>query len=127
MALLRGRLTAREYEATPGTPPSTSPWPSRIQLVREDARDEAMAKHGIMGVRLVAELTDGRTEEAVVHQPKGHPDAPMSDDDLLAKMTWLLEDVARPARPSAYSELCHTMTTRDDLAALLAACRLNPK
>ena len=124
MALLRGQLTAREYEGDPWDTADYKSLASRIELVREDARDEAMAQHGIMGVKLVAELTDGRAEEAVVHQPKGHPDAPMSDDELLAKMTWLLEDVAPADTPERIFELCHTMTTRDDLAALLAACRL---
>ena len=73
----------------------------------------------------MAELRDGRAEEAVVHQPKGHPDAPMSDDELLAKMTWLLEDVAPGGTPQRIFELCATMSTKDDLDALLAACRLD--
>ena len=125
MALLRGRLTAREYEGAPWDTAEYKSLASRIELVREDERDEAHARHGIMGVRLVAELRDGRAEEAVVHQPKGHPDAPMSDDELLAKMTWLLEDVAPGGTPDRIFELCATMSTKDDLDALLAACRLN--
>ena len=124
MALLRGRLTAREYEGDPWDTPEYKSLASRIELVREPERDEAYAQRGIMGVRLVAKLTDGRSEEAVVHQPKGHPDAPMSDDELLAKMTWLLEDVAPSGAPERIFDLCQTMTTRDDLDALLAACRL---
>ena len=125
MALLRGRLTAREYEGAPWDTAEYKSLASRIELVREDERDEAHARHGIMGVRLVAELRDGRAEEAVVHQPKGHPDAPMSDDELLAKMTWLLEDVAPSGTPERIFELCATMSTKGDLDALLAACRLD--
>jgi 2-methylcitrate dehydratase PrpD len=54
-----------------------------------------LTSHGLLGVRLVAELNDGRSEEIVVRQPKGHPDAPLSDAELQEKLTWLLPPAAK--------------------------------
>ncbi|MGZ8446145.1 MAG: hypothetical protein ACXWXZ_22345, partial [Candidatus Binatia bacterium] len=76
----------------------------------------------ILGVRLVAQLNDGRIEEITVHQPKGHPDAPLSDADLLEKMTWLLQTPATPLAPRRLLDLCNRLTTVEDLAALLESC-----
>jgi 2-methylcitrate dehydratase PrpD len=73
-------------------------------------------------VRLVAELNDGRTEEIIVHQPKGHPDAPLSDADLLDKMTWLLQPQATLLRPRRLLDLCNRLATVEDLAELVESC-----
>jgi len=78
MALLRGRLTPWEYEEAPWSTAEVKKAMAKIELIINPERDRAFDAEGILGVRLVAELNDGRTEEIVVHQPKGHPDAPLS-------------------------------------------------
>ena len=118
MALLRGRLTSREYDGSPWETSEVKALMSKIELVREPERDRAMDKDGILGVRLVAELTDGRVEEAVVRQPKGHPDAPLSDAELLEKMTSLLDGVAPADTPRRLLALCSHLSTPEDLKAL---------
>ena len=124
MALLLGKLTSREYEGAPWDRPEVKSLMAKIELVREQDRDEALMNDGIMGVRLVAMLGDGRLEEAIVHQPKGHPDEPLDDSELLSKMTWLLEDVASKDTPQRLFELCSTMSTPEDVSALIKACKL---
>jgi 2-methylcitrate dehydratase PrpD len=74
-------------------------------------------------VRLVAELIDGRIEEIVIHQPKGHPDAPLSDANLLEKMTGLLSTAAPALTPQRLLGLCRRLSTVEDLAKLLDNCR----
>ncbi len=124
MALLRGKLTSGEYEGAPWDKPEVKSLIAKIELVREQGRDEALMNDGIMGVRLVVALDDGRLEEATVHQPKGHPDVPLDDAELLAKMTWLLEDVAPKGTPERLLDLCSTMSTSEDVSALIEACKL---
>jgi 2-methylcitrate dehydratase len=124
MALLRGRMTLREYDGAPWESPEVKRLMSRIALVREPERDLALDTDGILGVRLVAELGDGRREEVAVHQPRGHPDAPFSDAELLDKMAWLLEDVAPPGTPQRLLELCQRLSTTRDVEALIELYRL---
>jgi 2-methylcitrate dehydratase PrpD len=75
-------------------------------------------------VRLVAELNDGRTEEIIVQQPKGHPDAPLSDAELLEKMTWLVETAAPALAPLRLLDLCHRLSTTEDVVALIESCNI---
>lgn len=79
----------------------------------------AFDTQGNLGVRLVAALTDGRTEEIVVRQPKGHPDAPLSDAELLEKMTWLL-----PSSPARLLDACNRPSTSEDVDELVESCRV---
>ena len=124
MALMRGKLTLREYDGSPWETDEVRDIMSRIELVVDPERDRAMSEDGLLGVRLVAELEDGSTEEVDVHQPKGHPDASFDEADVLNKMTWLLEDVAAPDTPRRLMSLCQRLSSREDVTALIDACRV---
>ena len=126
MALLRGRLTSREYDGSPWETPQVKNLMSKIELVEDPERNRALDTEGILGVRLEAELTDGRIEEIVVHQPKGHPDASLSDADLLEKMTWLLEGLAPAHTPMRLLDLCSRLSTPEDVQQLVETCNLTP-
>jgi 2-methylcitrate dehydratase len=122
MALLRKRLTSREFEGAPWETSEVKTAMAKIELVIDPERDRAFDAEGVLGVRLVAELNDGRTEEIVVHQPKGHPDAPLSETELLEKMTWLLQSAA--LKSQRLLDLCHRLSTVEDVAALVESCRV---
>jgi len=122
MALLSGRLTSREYEGAPWKRSEVKALMSKIKLVREAQRDRALDKKKILGVRLVAQLADGRVEEVVVHQPKGHPDAPLSDAELLEKMTSLVDGVASVDSARRLLEICGNLSTSEDVKELVEAC-----
>ena len=79
---------------------------------------------GVLGVRLVAELNDGRTEEVIVRQPKGHPDAPLSDAELIEKMTWLVETAAPALAPQQMLDLCSRLSTVKDVEKLIESCNI---
>ena len=126
MALLHGRLTSQEYEESPWETSRVQNLMSKIQLVEEVERNHALETEGILGVRLVAELSDGTVNEFTVHQPKGHPDAPLSDTELLEKMTWLLEGVT--PRPTSVQLLnhCNRLSTHEDVQQLIEICNVTP-
>jgi 2-methylcitrate dehydratase PrpD len=126
MALLHGQLTSREYDGAPWETPEVKDVMTKIELVEDPERNRALDTEGILGVRLVAELTDGRTEEIIVHQPKGHPDAPLSDADLLEKMTWLLEGLAPAHAPNRLLELCDRLANSGDVKQLVETCKVAP-
>jgi 2-methylcitrate dehydratase len=126
MALTRGRLTPREYEGAPWRSTEVKEVMEKIELTIDPERDRDLDR-GILGVRLVAELIDGRVEEILVHQPKGHPDAPLSDAELLAKMEWLLEGVAPTHTAKRLLELCARLSTAEDVEKLIETCRVRSR
>jgi 2-methylcitrate dehydratase len=126
MALLRGRLTSREYDGAPWEIAEVKTLMAKFELTEEPARNRALDTEGILGVRLVAELTDGRMEEITVRQPKGHPDAPLSDAELLEKMTWLLESLAPVHTPARLLDVCGHLLTISDVKRLVETCKVTP-
>jgi 2-methylcitrate dehydratase len=123
-ALLRGRLTPREYEGAPWETDEVKTVMAKIELVHDPEADRALDTHGILGVRLAAILADGRTEEVIVQQPKGHPDAPLSHSELLEKMTSMVESAAPAATPGRLLDICGGLSTPEDIASLIEACRI---
>jgi 2-methylcitrate dehydratase len=126
MALLRGRLTSREYDGAPWKTAEVKTLMAKIELVEDPERNRALDAEGMLGVRLVAELTDGGTKEITVQQPKGHPDAPLSDAELLEKITWLLEGLAPAHTPGRLLEICNRLSTAEDIQQLIETCKVTP-
>ncbi len=122
MALLRGRLTWREYDQAPWESAEVKALMSKITLVNDPERNRALDDAGLLGVRLVARLTEGGSQEVIIHQPKGHPAAPLSDDELLNKITWLLEGIAPVGTAARLLELCGRLSTADDVKQLVELC-----
>ena len=126
MALLRGRLRSREYDEAPWETGEVKALMAKIELIEEPARNRALDAEGMLGVRLVAELTNGRMVEITVRQPKGHPDAPLSDADLLEKMTWLLKGQAPVHTPEQLLDVCSRLSTAEDVQQLIETCNATP-
>ena len=124
MALLRGELTRREFEDAPWTRPDVQALMQKVELVLDRERDLAFMERGVLGARVEAELTDGQTETVEIHQPRGHPDAPFGEEDLMRKVTWLVEDVVAPGTARRLIELCNGMSTSEDLTSLIEACKI---
>ncbi|MBI2367816.1 MAG: MmgE/PrpD family protein [Deltaproteobacteria bacterium] len=122
MALLRGRLTCREYDGAPWKTPEVKALMAKIELVEDPERNKALDTEGILGVRLVAELTNPGAKEITVQQPKGHPDATLSDAELLEKMTWLLESLAPAPTAERLLDLCSRLSTAEDVQRLVETC-----
>ena len=123
-ALLSGQLTLHVYENAPWETFEVKTVMAKIELVIDPERDRAFDIEGLLGVRLVAVLNDGRTEEIVVHQPRGHPEAPLNETELLEKMTWLLQTSAPALEPQRLLNLCNRLATVEDVVELIDCCRV---
>ena len=127
MTLLRGRLTSREFDGAPWETAELKAVMTKIELIEDPERNRALDAEGMLGVRLVAELTDGRMEEITVQQPKGHPDSPLSDAELLEKMTWLLQDLAPAHAPERLLDLCSRLSTAQDVQRVVETCNVTQR
>jgi 2-methylcitrate dehydratase len=125
MALLRGKLTLDEYAGAPWESPETKAVMAKIELAIDSEMDEAFKTRGMLGVRLITELNSGQTEEIVVGQPKGHPEAPLSDAELLEKMSWLMKPKASSVTPQQLFELCNLLSSSEDVQQLIASSRID--
>lgn len=117
-ALLHGELTPQQYQGAPWESREVRGVMAKLNLIQEPDRDRAFNDDGILGVRLDAELDDGSIVTAEVEQPRGHPDAPLTDAELLKKMSWLLQDGARTVTEEAVFETCATLSTTSDVREL---------
>ena len=124
VALLHGRMTLHEYENAPWETFQVKTMMANIELVIDPERDRAFDVEGILSVRLVAKLNDGRAEEIFVRQPRGHPEAPLNETELLEKMTWLLHAPAVALKPQRLLNLCNHLSTVEDLAELIDCCHI---
>ena len=123
-ALLNGKLTPAEFDGDAWTSPEIRAVMNRLTLTLDPDRDRAFAERGVYGVRLEARLKDGRDETVEIRQPKGHPDDPLMDSELIAKIAWLTERVPSPAAdfPRTLFDRCMSMTTERDLERLGELC-----
>ena len=123
-ALLDGRVTLREFENDAWLSPQVTAMMDRITLVVDPELDRAFTERGVFGVRLKAALSGGRAEIVQIHQPKGHPDDPMTNEELIAKISWLTEAVAPETLPASLFDHCMSMSTQADLNKLTELCAL---
>ncbi|HEX7102259.1 MAG TPA: MmgE/PrpD family protein [Nitrolancea sp.] len=86
VGLRDGDLTPASYDDEPWTDEELLDLMRRVDLVIDPEFERAFVEDGRFGCRLVVELHDGRRLEQTVSQQKGHPDNPLSRDELLAKM-----------------------------------------
>ena len=80
----------------------------RISLMVDEGRDRAYIEKGVLGVRVEAELLDGGREIVEIKQPRGHPEAPFGEEDVVGKLGWLVGDAGKARR---LMELCMGMST----------------
>ena len=125
MALIRGKLTPREFEGAPWTHPNVQALMDKVHLVLDPARDSAFLKKGVLGVRVEAQLKDGQTQVVEIHQPKGHPDAPFSQEDLKRKIEWLVEDVAPPGTANRLIDIATACQQRTTWQTLIQASKVS--
>ena len=120
LTLLRGRPRLASFEAdTIRSDEEVIELASRVTTV-EHARDTSE----LTPVEIHLELSDGRTEDARVEIPSGHPDNPLTREELLAKLDDNLSYAATPLAEEKRAEierLLSTLPESSDVAGLLRA------
>jgi 2-methylcitrate dehydratase PrpD len=97
----------------------------RVDLVIDPEFERAFVEEGRFGCRLVVELHDGRRLERTISQQKGHPDNPLSRDDLLAKMRALTIRNTGEAFAEQLLETVKSLPVAANLNDLVRLLRLN--
>ncbi len=82
-ALVRGQLGATEVTATALADPAILELAQRVVIVEDDAHNDAFP--GNRFARAVITMDDGRELRSDDHEPRGDPEAHLSDDEIRAK------------------------------------------
>ena len=90
---------------------------SRMKLNVVDEFEQARVKEGKLGCRLTVTLEDGRTLTAERRETSGHPDHPLSDDDLLSKMNALLSPSYGSHMATRVWNVCRSLVDSTDSTA----------
>ncbi len=121
-ALISRRLTPQEFEGDAWLRPDVRAVMDRISLIVDPDMDRAFTQDRIFGVRLEASLSDGSARAVEIHQPKGHPDDPLLDEELTAKIARLTDGIAPAHLPPRLLDHCMNMTSEQDLEKLIELC-----
>jgi 2-methylcitrate dehydratase len=126
-ALLHGRFDEQSYAGEPWRSPAMRALMARVQLVVDPERQRLFEQEARLGCRLVAETRGGRRDEVTVDQPSGHPDRPLSDEELLGKMESLVASRLGPGAAQRLLDAClalrHAATVREVIATVIGQRR----
>ncbi|HLI51326.1 MAG TPA: MmgE/PrpD family protein, partial [Thermomicrobiaceae bacterium] len=122
-ALRDGDVSPVSYDGEPWLDPRMIDLMRRVDLVIDPEFENGLTEHGRFGCRLVVELLDGRRLEATVAQQHGHPDNPLSRDELLAKMRGLADRTMGQGTAERLLAAVEDLPRAPNLDRLLEACR----
>jgi 2-methylcitrate dehydratase len=123
VALRDGDLTPASYRGEPWRDPALLDLMRRIDLVIDPEFERAFHQEGVLGCRVVVELLDGRRLEATIRQPPGHPDVPLSREELLTKLRGLVEPQLGSGATERLLTAAEELPAAVDVSGLLDACR----
>lgn len=123
VALRDGDLTPASYAGEPWRDPALLDLMRRVDLVIDPEIERGLVEEGRFGCRLVVELLDGQRLEATVPQQRGHPDNPLTRDDLLAKLGAFVDGPLGDGAAERLLRAVEALPEAADVSALLAACR----
>jgi 2-methylcitrate dehydratase len=121
MALLRGRVDNNTYSARNIADPKTLAFLKKIK-VREDRELTAMYPQHIAN-RITLRLSDGRTVTEQVNDPKGHPNNPMSREEVETKFNGLTAKFLERAQAREILDYVWSIE-RHQVAPLMGLCAL---
>jgi len=115
-ALRDGRFTpATAYAGQGWLQPDARAFLPRVELVVDESLEQRRVSDGVLACRMEARLTDGRTVTAEQPHTAGLPDTPLSDAELLDKMSQLLAPLYGEQMARRLWDAC--LALKDDTSA----------
>lgn len=115
-ALVRGQLGATEVTAEALADRDILELAQRITIVEDAAHNEAFP--GNRYGRATITLTDGRTLQSDDHEPRGDPEAHLSDTEIREKFHRFADPVLGSTRASAIEDAIDELTRVDTIETL---------
>jgi|GEM_PF-865317 len=123
VALRDGQLTPATYQSQPWRDPQLRALMRRIELVVDHEYFEpAYVERGQYGCRLAVQLRDGQQLVASVMQQKGHPDAPLTRAELLAKLQAFVDPQLGSGAGERLLASAEALPNAANVGDLIAAC-----
>lgn len=126
MTLRDGFLAPTSYHGNPWLDESLRKAMSRIELVIDPEWNRRLQEEGLRGAEMSATDRAGREYQTEVRQFAGHPDNPLSNEQLVAKLALLVDDPAIQGDGAGQRllDLCLAIGEQPDVEGIIAAFRL---
>ena len=121
VACVRRKLTVDEFDETAIADPNVRALMERIEVEYDPTLYERAGRKTLPG-RVQLETTDGRTFTHEVVFPKGHPENPLSLEELRAIFTVHTGGLLTTAQQDAIYEMVMTIEDLPDVAELMRLC-----
>ncbi|MGA7671924.1 MAG: MmgE/PrpD family protein [Nitrolancea sp.] len=123
VGLRDGDLSPQSYEGEPWREEALLDLMRRVDLVIDPEFQRGFDERGEFGCRLVVELLDGRRFEETVRQQRGHPDNPLSREDLLAKMRAFADWKLGAGAAERIHDVVQALPEADRVDEVVGSCR----
>ena len=117
-ALARGRVGIGDFEDGPVRDPGVAALLPRVRMVVDPGLPDRLEQHAWS--RVTVRLTDGRTLASPPRGASGHPDAPLSDEQLRAKFLGCAAGVLTEGDAEAVADQIAHIDAVPDIRALTA-------
>lgn len=126
MVLRDGDITPSTYAGSPWTSNEILEAMTRMSLVVDEEWTTRMRESGLLGAEIVAESIDGRRYAARVEQFRGHPDNPLSREELVVKINGCIGEARNASRGAELLELCESLASGGNIDPLIGFWRSPP-
>jgi 2-methylcitrate dehydratase len=128
MTLRDGNISALTYHDEAWLSENILSAMARVTLVVDEGWSARLEQSGLLGAEIVAEDDDGRKYAARIDQFRGHPDNPISREELGGKLTSLCagESDLDPNMGTKLLEICEALPASPDVCPIIASWTESP-
>jgi 2-methylcitrate dehydratase PrpD len=129
MALRDGGVSPASYARKDWLQADIQEVMGRMRLIIDPDWDVRLRGEGLLGGEIEARDRDGRAYRSEVRQFRGHPDNPLSDGELVAKLEAFVgrRDVLGEGAGGRLFELCGDLAEEPNLARLVESWTLQKR
>jgi 2-methylcitrate dehydratase len=122
MALLKGRVDNSTYSPRNFRDPRVLKFLERIKVFEDKGLTDLYPRH--IANRVVLRLRNGTTVSKEVDDPKGHPNNPMTNEEVESKFRRLTAKAMSERKASQVLSHLWRLEEEDDISSLLRLCRI---
>lgn len=125
MAIIDGTVTPDQYARQQWNDPAVKSLMKKIKCQTDEALSNAVESHPVLSAEVSIRTRDGHSYTQLVKHPRGHPNNPMSPDELEAKFRSLANPVLPDAQQGLVIETVRNLESLLDISGLMSllACQ----
>lgn len=119
VAVMDGEVTPRQYDKAHRTSDAVYELMQTVTVEENEEINEYRREHPRHVPAIATIEADGESYRTRVNAPRGHPERPMSDEELETKATGLVEPYLGDAQTDALIDLCEDLSELDQVETIV--------